>query len=322
MLSPIPVGNTSLEVDLVVPASPEQPQERTLATLPRVRLNIVDTSRCTLPQCWSPCVSSAFKVHAPLPTNPPRGSSQHHALLAAVRASPYHTARLEEACVVVPDVDSLCMYNQCTWSGSQLTTLLGNLPTWGADGRNHLLFRLSDHSHRSNLGLAAVARSSPRARPGSAAATAAPVVNVHTAEQRGVQHRGSFDATFPLAFFRRGASDEFAHLHRFPTLCALDTPASPPRLTAPSHAFHASRPTLLSFLGARYNDSTTPLRARVRVMNASAPDILIYTYCSWEAAGLVGTNTLPTRTIMQRNALWLISAHCPICFPALLCCHG
>ena len=49
-----------------------------------------------------------------------------------------------QACLLVPNVDTLCLHNSCVHGNDETSVLLSQLPHWNS-GRNHLIFHMADH---------------------------------------------------------------------------------------------------------------------------------------------------------------------------------
>eukprot|EP00940_MAST-03C_sp_MAST-3C-sp2_P001351 g1351.t1 len=115
-------------------------------------------------------------------------------------------ARPEDACLLVPSIDTLCLHNSCA-EGSETSRYLAELPHWN-DGRNHLIVHLGDHAPTFDSGAAILLRSS-------------------VSED---ELRPNFDVAFPLIFYRCWFPP-LAHLTRFDAHDVDDLERRPRRLT-------------------------------------------------------------------------------------------
>ncbi len=95
-----------------------------------------------------------FKVYV-YPVNNVSLSVVQQEILSIVQRSPYYTRDPEEACLFVPSVDTSCWCEECMHNGfyniihephpasQTISNNLAALPFWN-EGRNHILFELSD----------------------------------------------------------------------------------------------------------------------------------------------------------------------------------
>lgn len=240
-----------------------------LAVSPVTSMNAVDAADCTIGSCWKSaldragCTEEAFTVHAyGDPAEHRNNSKEYRMLHSALVASKWATRDPTKACVLVPPIDTLCLYNGCdpVDVGRRLTML----PHWDG-GRRHVLFNVGDRRQRSmEVGRAALAESSVGATRRS--------------------HRAGFDITFPLSFYRCG-SPTFAHLERF-----ADAPS-----TFVTALQFPKRSYLLTFKGARYAEADElphlAVRSKIRGLH-NGRDVIIATYCNWVAQDCISGRTV------------------------------
>eukprot|EP00500_Bicosoecida_sp_ms1_P000774 CAMPEP_0203809300 /NCGR_PEP_ID=MMETSP0115-20131106/2192_1 /ASSEMBLY_ACC=CAM_ASM_000227 /TAXON_ID=33651 /ORGANISM="Bicosoecid sp, Strain ms1" /LENGTH=1066 /DNA_ID=CAMNT_0050718025 /DNA_START=94 /DNA_END=3294 /DNA_ORIENTATION=+ len=231
-----------------------------LAATPPTRFRAVNASSCTMETCWGDalqdagCSADNYSVYAyPLEDAVREVSAEFAMLHATFASSPFATDDPRTACVMLPNVDTLCLYNDC--DPVDVGLRLSMLPHWDG-GRRHLVITIGDRRQMSmEVGRAVVAESS--------------VMPVQRA------HRPDFDVTFPLSFYRC-LLPPFTHLERF---------ANRPSTFDSVLAFR-SRKYLLSFKGARYGEAPElphlRVRSDVRALH-NGRDVIIATFCTWRA---------------------------------------
>lgn len=187
-----------------------------LSTL-HLNLTVVDVSTCKFgaPPCAAVSLERTMRCSSPETFTvylypPPLGfNMSDHArdLFEAIRSVSRLASSPEEACISIPQIDTLCVHNHCKNTRYAVEAYLWSLPSWNS-GRHHVLFHFADHEFHLNYGFAMLAKSSfgpdfnrsffgnPDTIPGLQ------------------QQRFGYDIAFPLPFYRCKC-DRYAHLHQF-----------------------------------------------------------------------------------------------------------
>ena len=167
------------------------------------------------------------------------------------------TANPAEACLFIPSVDTLCLYNRCASDGGKrVEERLRMMPYWRG-GRNHVIFYMSDHAPPFDPGQAVLARSS---------------VAIGS-------HRTEFDVTVPLSFYRCFSDTPFRHLTRYSMQGGASNASG---ASSAAGSVDEPRRYLLTFKGAVYSlvDSPAAVR-RVLLELDNGDDIIVEPYCTW-----------------------------------------
>lgn len=191
----------------------------------------------------------------------------HSSLMRLLLTHPLRTTNPAEACVRVPAVNTICAPSGCS-SRSVQAAALARLAGW-QDGRDGLVWELSDHQTMSETGLAVRAKSSfgppwdiqaaVRMSLLSQAWSNVPLLNVPNHEPL----NEGFDVAVPLTFYRC-SRPLFAHLRR-PEAGPNGRPRSPS---------WAQRDVLASFVGGLYGLEAVGHPSGVRMKLARMADAL------------------------------------------------